>query len=29
MGMHDWKINFSALSKQPLNQGAVARIEEI
>ena len=29
MGMHDGKINFPALSKQPLTQGAVARIEEI
>ncbi len=29
MGMHDWKINFPALSKQPPTQGAVARTEEI
>lgn len=29
MGMHDGKINFPALSKQPLTQGAVARTEDI
>ena len=29
MGVHDGKIKFPALSKQPLTQGAVARTEDI